>query len=97
MEWSAEYPPDFDGIAWEVEAKGWYGGLVLWLAGHPHSVTFYDPVRLLQNCQLELQLGRACFCEPGIVVVSSVTRERMDAALAELARGGFRDLLSMRD
>jgi hypothetical protein len=59
--------------------------------GTKHPLTFYDPTRLAETLADEAQAGRPYFAEPGVIVLSEVTRDRMEAAVRELARDGFFD------
>ena len=47
--------------------------------GRDYVLTFYDPARLAQEIEAELQRG-GFFFEPNLVVVKSVTRLHMEAA-----------------
>lgn len=76
-------PADFDDHAWEVEAKGWFGGAQLKAAGKTYKLNFYDPVRLAQEIEAVLATGRVFF-EPNLVVVKSVTRGEMEQAAESL-------------
>lgn len=82
-----EFPPGFEDYAWEVESKGWLRGVVAVIDGRRYTLTVYDPVRLAQDVEEELKLG-AVFLEPNLVVVASVTREHIAAAVREIVRGG---------
>jgi hypothetical protein len=76
-------PPDFDDYAWEVEAKGYFGSAQLVDDGKCLNVIFYDPVRLQQDIESELAAGKPFF-EPNVVVLMSVTKENMQAAVDTL-------------
>ncbi len=92
-----EFPDDFDDFAWEVEAKGWIQGVVAIVNHRRYALTFYDPIRLAQDIENELGSG-AVFFERNLVVVPSVTRTHMEAAVDVLARGGhFVKLVSEDD
>ena len=81
------FPDDFDDYAWEVEAKGWFSGAILSVAGKNYALNFYDPARLDQAIEAELQRGSA-FCEPNLIVVKAVTRSEMEGAVGEIVRSG---------
>ena len=88
-----EFPGDFEDYAWEVKSKGWFQGAVAVIDGRRYRMMFYDPGRLSQDAERELLRGVAFFFEPNLVVVSSVTREHMEAAvLAIVASGQHTDL-----
>jgi hypothetical protein len=48
-----------------------------------YRLAFYDPVRLGQDVEEELQHG-GFFFEPNLVVVPSITRQNMEKATAQL-------------
>jgi hypothetical protein len=85
--YSLVFPQGFDDYAAEVEAKGWFGEASLTFAGRQHPMTFYDPGRLRQEVEDEIQRGRVFF-EPNLVVVASVTRQNMERAVAMLIASG---------
>lgn len=77
------FPDNFDDHAWEVEAKGWFSGASLIVAGKVYPLNFYDPVRLSQEITSEHSRGFA-FHEPNLVVVPAVTRRAMEDAAQRL-------------
>lgn len=83
---TVEFPDDFDVNAEEIEAKGWYSGVVVVVDGTRHALMVYDPVRLAQDVRAELEAGRP-FAEPHLVVVPSVTRTAIEGAVRALACG----------
>lgn len=88
-----EFPDGFDDWAWEVEAKGWFAGVVAVIEGERFPLTVYDPVSLAQDVQAELVAGGP-FAEPNLVVVPAVTRANIEAAVRALVgRGGWRERL----
>jgi hypothetical protein len=54
-ECSLALPDNFDDCAWEVEAKGYFSGALLAIAGQRYRLDFFDPVRLGQEINDELQ------------------------------------------
>jgi hypothetical protein len=86
---------DFDDrTAWEVQQKGWFEGAVAVMPnGLEIALSFWDPVRLSQEISDGVRLGRACFAEPGLVIVPSVTRDHMQKAIEELAKAKYFDRL----
>jgi hypothetical protein len=82
-----EFPEGFNDYAWEAEAKGWLQGAIAIIEGRRYRVTFYDPTRLAQDIEDELK-GAAVFLERNLVVVQSVTRAKMEAAIDVVARTG---------
>ena len=71
----------------EVESKGWFADARLTHCGQSYRLNFYDPVRLRQDIEEELQRGNIFF-EPNVVVVQSVTRRNMEKAAALLVQSG---------
>ena len=67
---------DFDSqTAFEVERKGWFEQAIVKLPnGTEVPVCFWDPVRLTQDLETDVNQGRFCFAEPGLIVIPKVTR-----------------------
>ena len=82
-----ELPEGFDDFAWEVEIKGWFQGAIAVIAGQRYRVTFYDPSRLAQEIADELEKSSSFF-ERNLIVVKSVTRAHMQAAIEVIASTG---------
>lgn len=82
-----DFPPDFENYGWEVEAKGWLPGVVAVVQGRRYTLTVYDPVRLSQDVDDALKSGGA-FLERNLMVVPSVTRDRIASAIQEIVRTG---------
>ena len=87
-------PQNFDEYAWEVESKGWFSGARIRFEGKDYILTFYDAVRLVQEIEAEFLRG-GVFFEPNLVVVKSLTRQNMEAAIDFLIRsGGVKSLVA---
>lgn len=84
-DWKLVLPHDFDEYGWEVESKGYFGEARLICSGRHYRLNFYDPARLAQEITDDLQRG-ACFFEPNLVVIPSVTRSDMEHAAEHLAQ-----------
>ncbi|NNC15894.1 hypothetical protein HRD49_06725 [Corallococcus exiguus] len=82
-----EFPPGFEDSDWEVEAKGWLPGVVAVIQGRRYTLTVYDPARLTQDVDEALNGGRV-FLERNLVVVASVTRERIASGIQEIVQTG---------
>jgi hypothetical protein len=80
-------PADFDDYEWEVEAKGWFSEARVTASGKHYRLNFYDPVRLAQEIESELQRGDVFF-EPNLVVVPAVTKSNMERAVELLVQSG---------
>jgi hypothetical protein len=86
-EHAVEFPEGFNDFAWEAESKGWLQGAIAVIAGRRYRVMFYDPTRLAQDIDGALKES-AVFFEPNLLVVPSVTRAHMEAAIEVIARTG---------
>lgn len=86
---------DFDEqTAHEVELKGWFEAVAVRLPnGLEIPLSFRDPVRLAQDLEAEVAVGRSCVAEPGLIVLPKITRANMTAAVDQLYRAGFFDRL----
>ena len=80
-------PADFEDYAWEAEVKGYFSGAIITVGGTRYPLNFYDPVRLKQEIESELERG-APFFEPNLVIVRSVTKFNMQQAEEVLAQSG---------
>lgn len=80
--------------AWEVEQKGYFEHALVRLPdGAEVRVCFWDPVRLAQDLETDTKHGKTCFAEPGVIVLPSVTVDRMKKAVDELYDNGYFDRL----
>ena len=88
MDFRIEWPEPMDEFDWaHQEAKGWLDVTVAWNGG-TRVVEIYDPVRLAQSVNGEVaRVGR--FSSRSLLVVSSVTPENIQAAVAVIADEGF--------
>jgi len=84
---SLEFPKGFDDYASELESKGWFSEARLSFLGKKYRLSFYDPARLGQEVDADIQRG-GVFFEPNIVVIPSLTRSNMEDAVAQLVESG---------
>lgn len=86
---------DFDErTAYEVELKGWFEAVAVQLPnGLEIPLSFRDPVRLGQDLEAEIAVGKSCVAEPALIVIPKVTRANMTAAVDQLYQEGFFDRL----
>jgi hypothetical protein len=86
-EYEIEFPNGFDELEWEAEAKGWLQGVVVTIERRRYKVTFYDPTRLAQDIEDELQ-ERSVYFESNVLVIPSVTRAHMEKAVEAVVKAG---------
>ncbi len=71
--------------AFETEARGYCDTVrVRFAGGDEYRLTFYDPVRLAQDLEVEGMIA-----EPGLVVIPRVTEAAMRGSISKLAAAGF--------
>lgn len=84
-DFTVDWPADIDTYS---QPKGWIN-LPVKSGGRTYSVTFFDPVRLGQEIGDALSQN-AYFAELNLVVVDTIERATIDAALQSIAnRGDF--------
>jgi hypothetical protein len=70
-----------EGAAFEAPLKGWLRAQVESEDGCRYAVYFSDPMRLQQDLAEEVELGRPCFAEPGLIILPEVTVEAIQDAV----------------
>jgi hypothetical protein len=78
----------------ETPAKGWLDVRVRLENGSVYKLSFYDPVRLRQTLDDQLEHGLSHYTEPGLVLLTEVTTENVKRAVAELVKDDFFSTLS---
>ncbi|WP_374668508.1 hypothetical protein [Acinetobacter sp.] len=73
---------DFHEYAWEIEAKGWLQ-VDVEINQHMYTFNFYDPARLNQNIQDDLNSCQY-FCDINLVVIPSVTLKHIQYFLENI-------------
>ncbi|MCL1465477.1 hypothetical protein [Argonema galeatum] len=68
-------------------------GIVRCRDGKTYSVYFYDPIRLQQDLDEEVELGSPFLAPPGLIVLPELTRPAMENAIAQLWKQGYFDAL----
>jgi hypothetical protein len=97
IDYKIELPTDFDDYAWEVESKGWLNDIVVSFEGVRYRVVFYDPTRLAQDIDEDLE-ENAVFLESNILVVKTVNRNYMEKAIEFIAQTGkYIDMMKESD
>jgi hypothetical protein len=75
---------------WEISQKGWYTGAVAELPGGKfYPLTFFDPVRLAQEMEAEVERGKPCLVEQALVVVPKITESAIRASAERLFLQGW--------
>ena len=87
------FPEYLDGYEAETEAKGYLVGVAVIADGRTFDLTVYDRARLVQEIDDELNSERSYFAVPNLLVVASVTKDEISAAVEALAKGQFRELV----
>jgi hypothetical protein len=87
------FPEYFDDYESEIEAKGYFADLVIETEGVRYKPLFYDTVRFRQEYEDHLADDAIAFSEQNVVVMKTVTRASIEAAVAELARDSFQSLI----
>jgi hypothetical protein len=81
------YPDGYEERSWEYKAKGWVSGVVLSYKGEEYVLNVYELERLRQDIEDELQ-GSPVFFESNLIVVSSVDKSSIQAAIERLIGRG---------
>ncbi len=85
----------YDGFgeldALDIRDKGWATAHVELENGTRYTLNFYDPVRLGQELEDDLKLGRPCLVELNLMVVPEVTVEAIQRSAQFLWQIGFFD------
>lgn len=77
----------------ETEAKGYLQGVRLKVEGISYTLTFYDPVRLLQDIEEEFKL-HGFFFESNVVAITKVDKESIIRALNSIVDTGvYKDMV----
>jgi hypothetical protein len=77
-------------VEWEIGQKGYFEHATVRLPeGTNVPVCFWDPVRLSQDLKTDLQQGRKCLAQPGMIILPKVTVDNMRAAVEELYQRGY--------
>lgn len=84
------WPEGFDErAAFEITLKGWLSAQVELEDEDRYTVYFSDPVRLQQDLEENVKLGKPCLAEPGLIVLPEVTVEAIQGAVRFLWEQGF--------
>jgi hypothetical protein len=84
------FPDGFDErAAFEAPSKGWLSAHVETNDGSCFSVYFSDPVRLQQDLEQNVRLGKPFLAEPGMIILPEVTVEAVHEVVHALCEQGF--------
>ncbi|HZF52542.1 MAG TPA: hypothetical protein VE093_28000 [Polyangiaceae bacterium] len=89
------YPKDYHG-QWEEECvfKGWLAGVKVRIEDdRVYALTFVDIHRLAQMLDDQVATGLAHYAEPGLVIVTELTRSNIEASIPHLVSEHFFDAL----
>lgn len=84
------FPSDFKDYAWEVESKGVFWGAAVRIDDALINVTFYEPFRLQQDVEPDLEAGRI-FTVKNLLVIKKVTVTNMQLPVSEAPPEFFGD------
>jgi len=94
-EYELIFPAAYEG-QWEEERiyKGWLTGVkIRFPTGECYVLTFVDMHRLGQMVEDRAAEGCGYYAEPGLIIVSEVSRTHVDAAVRGLVKESFFDSL----
>ena len=80
-------PSDFNDYEWEVESKGWFDNVHLSFSGKQYKLCFYDPARLNQETEDEID-SSSYFFEQNLIVIRPVNAKNMRIAIEGLINSG---------
>ncbi|PXX68866.1 hypothetical protein DFR70_102552 [Nocardia tenerifensis] len=84
------FPEGYDGRREaETADKGWLDVEVVFADGSIFPVSFYDPLRLRQTIEDEIQGGSLYYTEPNLVILSKVTPQNIRLAIDDMVETGF--------
>ena len=80
------FPPEWDSLMkFETESKGWIKLDVTVKEREIRTFTFYDLTRFLQDAEYELATINGFFHIENLILVSSITQENIENALASIS------------
>lgn len=92
----SEYPllvfesPFDERAQYEAKARGYLShAMVQQSDGTTYPVVFYDTVRLAQDLEYEVSIGKMCVADVGMIVLPDVTLENMRIAVNKLTDEGY--------
>ncbi|GAA1616048.1 hypothetical protein GCM10009733_010420 [Nonomuraea maheshkhaliensis] len=82
------FPNWLDGYEHETQSKGYLVGVRVESDNRVYDLVIYDPIRLRQDIEDEVQ-SAGYFAAPNLLVVSVVTRAEIEAAIRDISGSGF--------
>lgn len=83
-----------DRAIYEIEQKGYFEHALVNLPdGSAVRVCFWDPVRLAQDLETNVKLGKNYIAEPGLIVLPRISVRNMTVAVEDLYQRGYFDRL----
>ena len=76
-------PSDFNDYEWEVESKGWFENVHLSFSDKQYKLNFYNPDRLNQETEGEID-SSSYFFEQNLIVIRPVNTQNMRIAVEGL-------------
>jgi hypothetical protein len=86
-------PGYFDDYESEIEAKGVFADATIVANDANYRPTFYDPMRFRQDVEAEWEGGSSAAVFRNTIVLRTVNRATIEAAVGELATREFIDLV----
>ena len=91
-DFTVRFPDYFDSVEAEITAKGYFADLMVEAKGGVYRPVFYDQTRFGQEVRDRLEAGDLCYVEANLVLLATVDRVHIEAAVAWLARHDFTGL-----
>ena len=84
------FPEGFEErLELEMTARGYLSSVVVQLGEEQYRLFFYDPVRMQQDLEEEIKLGRSYLAEPNVVLLPEITTENIKKAILGLYQDGY--------
>jgi hypothetical protein len=85
------FPDGYDARReFETSERGYLSQVVVQVeGGKRYRLFFYDPVRMQQDLEEQVKLGRGYLAEPNLILLPDVTTDNIKKAVAGLWQDGF--------
>lgn len=86
---------EYDDERTEIESswKGWRSDIIVEIDGDRFKINVFDPTRLMQDIETELETNACYTTDPNLIIVKEVTKETIEKTLEHQARQGYFDML----